>query len=102
MTMNVEYSGKIPVIEMPERVDLTNSHLLKETLFFLYEEGFTEIQLDFSKLESLDSTGLGQLIIFQKKLKERGGNLSIKNVSSESIQDLFQSIDLHKVMDIQF
>lgn len=98
--MDVEYSGNIPVIRLPERVDLTNSHLLKETLFFLYDKGYYAIQLDFSRLQSLDSTGLGQLIIFQKKLKEQGGNLQIKNVVFKNIMDLFYSIDLHKVMDI--
>lgn len=101
MSFQVEYSGEVPLVILPEKIDLTNSGKLKEVLFSLCEEGHGLIKLDFNKVFSMDSSGLGKLIIAQKKLRDSGGELRIINVKSSSIMDLFHSIDLHKVLIIE-
>ena len=83
------------------RIDLSNSHLLGKELQKLYEEGFKDITLDFSLVTGIDSSGLGKLLLFQKKLKEQGGKLGIINITSKYIQKMFRMIHLYKVIDIE-
>lgn len=94
-------SGEGKVIIKPEgRIDVVNSQNLKQELLNLYNEGINEIVIDFSKITSIDSSGLGKLLIFQKKLKERGGELTIINVTNGYIQNMFKMIQLNKVIKI--
>lgn len=93
-------NGKVTLI--PEgRIDVVNSQNLKQELLNLYNEGINEIVIDFSKITSIDSSGLGKLLLFQKKLKERGGELKIINVTNDYIQNMFKMIHLNKVIKIE-
>ena len=100
--MQIKRKGRSVVMTMPEgRIDLSNSHLLRERLQMLYEEGFDAITLDFNQVTSIDSSGLGKLLLFQKRLKERGGELKIINITSGYIRKMFKMIDLDKVITIE-
>lgn len=92
--------GKI-IIKPEGRIDVVNSQNLKQELLTLYNEGINEIVIDFSKITSIDSSGLGKLLLFQKKLKERGGELRIINVTNDYIQNMFKMIHLNKVIKIE-
>ncbi len=83
------------------RIDVTNSHLIKEKLETLLDEGFKTITLDLSLVTGIDSSGLGKLLLFQKKLKERGGGLRIINITSGYIRKMFNMIHLYKVINIE-
>ena len=65
-------------------VNLVNAEELKQTLLSLYEQGCSEITVDFSNITIMDSAGLGKLLLVQKKLRERGGSLRIVNIKSEN------------------
>ncbi|MGM0369673.1 MAG: STAS domain-containing protein [Bacillota bacterium] len=84
-----------------KKIDITNSQSLKEELLELIEEGYTEIIIDFDKVQSVDSSGLGKLLLIHKRLKERNGKLKIINVNSEYVQKMFSMIHLDKVLDIE-
>ncbi len=100
--MQIKKSNGDVVIIMPRgRIDLSNSHLLREKLQLLYEEGFNTITLDFNLVTSIDSSGLGRLLLFQKRLAERGGELRIINITSGYIRRMFEMIDLGKVINIE-
>ena len=87
---------------LPEgRIDISNSQELKQQLLAVYEEGFNQIEIDFSKVTGIDSSGLGKLLLFQKKLKERGGELSIVNINNEYVKKMFTMIHLYKVIKIE-
>ena len=83
------------------RIDLSNAHFFGEKLRAYYEEGIKDITLDFSRVTGIDSSGLGKLLLFQKRLKERGGKLRIINVTSSYIRKMFKMIHLYKVIDIE-
>ena len=93
--------GDSMIIVDENRIDVSNSHLLREKLQMLYDEGSKVIVLDFNSVTSIDSSGLGKLLIFQKKLKERGGELKIINITSEYIRKMFKMIHLNKVINIE-
>lgn len=84
------------------RIDVVTSQDLKDKLLELYNENYHFIVIDFSEVTSIDSSGLGKLLLFQKKLKERDGALSIINVKTEYIKNMFKMIHLDKVIEIQY
>ena len=100
--MKIQRKGKSLILMLNEgRIDLTNSHILEEKLQELYNKGFKVIALDFSLVSGIDSSGLGKLLLFQKKLKEHGGKLKVINVTNKYIRKLFETIHLYKVIDIE-
>ena len=99
--MKVEKNGNQAVVIPDGRIDITNSQDLKKKLLDIFDEGFEEIVIDFGNISSIDSSGLGKLLLFHKKLKERGGELRIVNVSSDYVKKMFSMIHLNKVIDIE-
>lgn len=84
------------------KIDVTNSNLFKEKLIELYQENFNEIIIDFTNVSALDSSGIGKLLVFYKKLKDRGGTLSIINVKHDNIRHLLDMLCLDKVININW
>jgi anti-sigma B factor antagonist len=97
----IKKGNSMALVMVRDRIDLANSHLLKDQLQELYDEGFQIITLDFSHATGIDSSGLGKLLLFQKKLKERNGELRIINITSAYIKKMFKMIHLYKVINIE-
>lgn len=97
----MEIDQKEKRIILPIVVDRTNVSRLDEALQSLYEEGCPVIRLDCVNLEMIDSAGLGSFVLYQKKMKERGGELIIVNVINDYIQHLFDVIELNRVITIE-
>lgn len=93
-------NGDRVIVSPVGEIDFTNSQELKDSLLDLYEDGYTEITVDFSEVDSIDSSGLGKLLLFHKKLKEKDSKLNIQNIESEYISNMFEMIHLHKVIEI--
>lgn len=93
-------NGDKVIVSPVGEIDFTNSQDLKDNLLDLYEEGYNEITVDFGEVDSIDSSGLGKLLLFHKKLKEKDGKLNIQNIESEYINNMFEMIHLHKVIEI--
>lgn len=89
------------VVFLGERVNIMNSPELKQKLQALYDEGVQLITVDFSGTKMIDSSCLGKLLMFQKRLKDRGGELKINNVTSDYIRKMFDIIQLYKVINIE-
>lgn len=100
--MEINRVNEEKAIVMPEgEIDFTNSQTLKENLMELFEDGYNEIIINFAEINSIDSSGLGKLLLFHKKLKERDGSLKIQNIESDYIRNMFEMIHLNKVIEIE-
>lgn len=100
--MQIDRKGDNSAVVRPgERIDITNSDDFKENLLSLFDEGYNDITIDFRDVTGIDSSGLGKLLLFQKKLKERDGKLSIVNVNNDYVKKMFKMIHLSKVIDIE-
>lgn len=89
------------IISPLANIDFSNSQKLKEDLLKLLEDDYKEIIIDFGSVESIDSSGLGKLLLFHKKIKEKDGQLRIRNVESDYIKNMFEMIHLAKVIEIE-
>ena len=94
-------NSKEVVISPKGNIDFSNSQELKDELLELFDEDYKKVVLDFSEVESIDSSGLGKLLLFHKKLNEKGGSLVIRNVESDYIKNMFEMIHLDKVIEIK-
>ncbi|NMB41216.1 MAG: STAS domain-containing protein [Firmicutes bacterium] len=99
--MRVEHHEQFGKIIPPERIDLNSVEEFKEALRLLYEQGYSSILVDCTDLALIDSAGLGSLVMFQKKLKERGGKLKMINVSHRYIKHLFEMFELNRIIEIE-
>ncbi len=90
-----------PVFVPEGKLDVTNSQSLANELLELHEKGYSRFVIDFSSVESIDSSTLGKLLVIQKKLKEAEGGLRIVNITNSNIKKVFQMIQLHKVITIE-
>ncbi|UMZ73857.1 STAS domain-containing protein [Natranaerofaba carboxydovora] len=99
--MEVNKGNDLAVIYPGKRIDITNSGELKDKLLELYNEGYSNIDVNFENVDGIDSSGLGKILLFQKKLKERGGRLKVTNVKNENVKSMFTLIHLDKVIDME-
>lgn len=88
-------------IVLPAVVDRTNVKALDGALQTFCDQNADQVTLDLRDLEMIDSAGLGSLVLYQKRLKERGGELVIVSVVNDYIQHLFDTIELNRVIRIE-
>ncbi len=86
------------VVGLGEKVNVVNSMIFKDIMQDLYDDGVKYIEVDFTGTKNIDSSCLGKMLLFQKKLKEREGELQIINITSEHIRKWFNMIQLEKVI----
>ncbi|NMB41215.1 MAG: STAS domain-containing protein [Firmicutes bacterium] len=96
-----EIGAHTAVINLPDTVDIENYPVLTQSLNTLYEKGFTVIQLDFTSTKYIRKSCLGKIIMYHKKLKKRGGKLTIINVKSPTVRHLFDMLELCKIINIE-
>jgi anti-anti-sigma factor len=90
------------VFKVGRSLDLKNSRELKRNLVDALENGVKQVELDFTDTESIDSSGLGKLLLFNEKFTESGGNFLVKNVVHAGVRELFQVINLDRFMIVQY
>lgn len=89
----------IPVIELEGEVDVYTAPQLKQQMISILESGATQMIVDLSKVEYLDSTALGVLIGGLKRMREMDGNVLLV-CPSPRIRRVFEITGLDKIFDI--
>jgi anti-anti-sigma factor len=67
----------------------------KGELNVLLDQGVQDLTIDLTGVEMIDSVGLGVLIAAHNSLRQKGGQLSIRNASPD-IHSLFKTMRLDK------
>ena len=99
--MQTERQGQLGRIIPSERIDLTTAGEFKNALEKLYGLGCNYIEVDCRNLTMIDSAGLGSLVLFQKKLRDRRGRLKLTNVKHKYILHLLDMLELDRVIEIK-
>ena len=87
------------VIALTGEVDLYTAPELKTQMLELIANGATEVVVDFTNTSFIDSTTLGVLVSGVKRLREKGGTLSIF-CSDRNITKIFEITGLDRVFTI--
>jgi anti-sigma B factor antagonist len=87
------------ILEIEGEIDVYTSPQLKQDIVQLAERGMKHLIIDLSKVDYLDSTGLGVLIGGLKRLREAEGNLVLVSPSMRILR-IFEITGLDKIFDI--
>ncbi|MGL1894549.1 MAG: STAS domain-containing protein [Spirochaetaceae bacterium] len=72
---------------------------LKNEAIKLIESGEVNLQLDLSRTDYIDSSGIGKLLFLNKKLKGLGGELSIIKITP-ILYEFLESLTIDKIINI--
>ncbi|HBH51388.1 MAG TPA: hypothetical protein DDY91_05790 [Planctomycetaceae bacterium] len=87
-------------VTQPRLVEEHVVHSLFNQLTGLLDEtGHSRVALDFSCVKFLGTTTLGQLILFEKKVRARGGHLKLCGIPQE-IFPIFRITRLHEYFSV--
>jgi anti-sigma B factor antagonist len=79
-TLSKRREDDILVLEVGGQIDLSNADLLARRIRAAEETDATRIVLDLSDLEFIDSTGLRELVIAQRRSDQDSDRLRLRNV----------------------
>lgn len=83
--------GDATVANLHGDLDVVGSPRVREELTNIVEEGVTNLVVDFSGVEFVDSTGLGALLNVLKSVNARGGTMLIRNTNAKTRRLLMMS-----------
>jgi anti-anti-sigma factor len=91
--------GKKVVIKLDKDIVASNVEEIKKELKQELAEGMTEITIDLSNVEMMDSMGIGILIATHNSLKKLNSQLYLIN-TSDDISKLLRTMRLHEHFNI--
>ena len=96
-----EVKGRTLIYYMPKELDQhVAQHLCKELDMLIESFAISQLELDFSKTEFMDSSGIGVVIGRSKTMKFRGGRVSVSHLSNR-IEKVFQVTGLTRLVEVK-
>lgn len=99
LTLEHRTQGDATVLDVSGEVDVYTAPKLREKLVELVSDGHYNIVVDMTKVEFLDSTGLGVLVGGLKRVRSHNGSLELV-CNQERILKIFRITGLTKVFPI--
>ncbi len=99
LEVDVQEQDRWSVVSLRGEIDVYTAPRLRQALIDLVEAGKTNILVDMSKVDFLDSTGLGVLVGGLKRVKAQDGSLEIV-ATQDKILKIFEITGLSKVFPI--
>jgi len=99
LDLETEKRGGTSIVSLRGEIDVYTAPRLRQALIDLVEEGATDIVVDLSAIDFLDSTGLGVLVGGLKRVKSNEGELKLV-VTQDRIMKIFDITGLSKVFPI--
>ena len=82
-------------------IDFYNSNEIYNMLLSSYNKNYQQIEINFSKVNNIDASGIGKLIAFNNKLKDEGIKLIIKDIESFTVKKAFEFVGFNKIIYIK-
>lgn len=99
LSLSTRAEGGRTVVEVSGEIDVYTAPRLREELADLVDSGQYDIIIDMTKVDFLDSTGLGVLVGGLKRVNMHDGSLSLV-CTQERILKIFKITGLTKVFPI--
>lgn len=100
LIMNEEYSEQAAKVKICGEVDIYTAQKFKENLYKIVDSSKTDIVIDCSGLNYIDSTGLGIFVGALKKTKLTDRTIFLENLK-DNIRKLFVITGLDKLFIIR-
>lgn len=97
--LNLIDQGDHYLIELIGDLDIYNNKKFKEKLADIYEELDKDLVVDCSRLEYIDSTGLGSFISLLKLTRDEEKEITVKKLK-KNIKKVFKITDLDKLFNL--
>lgn len=99
MKFNVEENGQVTLVSLTvDALDASNSKEFKESVTPLLNRN-KNVVFDMSRLEFVDSSGLGAILSCLRKLNADGGELKLCEIT-KPVRSLFELVRMHRVFDV--
>jgi anti-sigma B factor antagonist len=97
---NQRQFGSITIVDLRGSIDLGEASLtLRRTIRDLVESARTKIILNFSRVNSMDSAGVGELAGAYVPVKSKGGELKFLN-PTKKVHDMLKITQLDRVFEV--
>ncbi|MBC2606524.1 STAS domain-containing protein [Pelagicoccus albus] len=81
------------------RLDAASSRDFKKEMESLWGDNVTAVELDFSKVDFIDSSGVGALLGVYKRLPQGTGSVKLTKVKAP-VQSVIELLRLHRIFEI--
>lgn len=99
MKVSIAHDNQVVVVGLSGSLDVSVQKELKDKLIDASQSKETDLVVDFSGVEFIDSSCLGVLVSLAKKLREQKGDIKISRLSSD-VKSIFQITRLDRVFEI--
>jgi anti-anti-sigma factor len=100
MNFDLENNGTSVTLRLKERkLDSTVSPVLKGEFLLICKPKVEKLNVDLDTVEFCDSSGLSALLIADRKMKEHGGKVVLRNVH-KNVNNLIKISMLDRVFEI--
>ena len=99
MNQEISINQDRVIVTLAGGLYVENAAALRETLLAYIERGYKYYTIDFSRVDYIDSSGLGVLVAIQKRTLQKGGGVTVKGLQGV-VREVFELTRLVKVFDI--
>ncbi|MEW6733557.1 MAG: STAS domain-containing protein [Acidobacteriota bacterium] len=100
VTISERETGNVVILDVNGKLTGSeNYNVLSTKIMELIHDGHALFVFNLSEVANADSTGIGELIVCLKRVKERGGELKIAN-PSQKLENLLRITNLERIFDI--
>jgi len=92
-------SGNVCILTLKGRLDTNTSRDLRERWSQMIEDGQKHFVVDAAELVYVSSSGLGELLLAAKSLKDSGGTIVVCNLN-DRIQEIFAMTGFSKLFTV--
>jgi anti-sigma B factor antagonist len=99
MEIPVEQKGNVTVASISvKELDAGNVGELRRSMAPILEAS-TRLVIDLSRLEFIDSSGLGAILSCLRQLSAKGGDLKLSGMTAQ-VRAAFELVRMHRIFDI--
>jgi anti-sigma B factor antagonist len=95
----IEHVGDVAILTPNQSIDGKGAAEASRVVDSVLDKGTSELCFNLSKLEYVDSSGLGMLVTSLRKCRDVGGSVSLFGLS-ENVYTVFEVTMLHEVFNI--
>ena len=91
--------GNISVLHLKGRLDLATGAELKTEIKNRFDQEKTQIHLNLTEVEFINSSGLGALVSVMKETRVKKGRLTLSNMATY-VKEIFEITQLSHIFEI--